>query len=164
METDSVSEKFVVDASADTAYFTGQAHAEGPFIIGNTGTQGVTSILKGFLVSHVGTGPTSFTIQIPNASVGEYFAQIRIVGVNPFSATGYFSQLYEICGFGGTTTNVTTITNTRSGAGTRFTFSDATQSTSNLELPVASIDGTYRFTVIAQITSITAATGAISVA
>ncbi len=164
VESDAHTDKIFVDASANNAYFSGQAQAEGPFIIGTKTTSGGMSVLKSFQVSHVGTGPTSFTIQIATASIGEYFAQIRIVGVAPFAASGYFSQLYELTGYGGTTTNITTITNTRSGAGTNLTFSNATQTASYTQLPVSSTTTSYRFTVIATFYSTAAATGAISIA
>ena len=163
VESDAHTDKIFVDASANNAYFSGQAQAEGPFIIGTKGTSGGMSVLKALQVSHVGTGPTSFTIQIATGSIGEYFAQIRIVGVGPFTATGYFSQLYELAGYGGTT-NITTLTNTRSGAGTSLTFSNATQTAAYTQLPVSSNTASYRFTVIATFYSVAGATGAISIA
>ena len=147
---------FLGDSQSIQAHSSGLTRIRGPVVMGTLGSGAGVSVLQVLGVSHSSGGPTSFNIDINNSGWGEYYAEIRIVGVAPFSTGGYFTQEYQVTGYG--TGGVTTIKNIRSGPGTYLTFSNATSTTTLLRLPVAAANGSYRFNVMTTVYSIVQAT------
>jgi hypothetical protein len=152
---------FLGDSQSVQVHSSGLTRIRGPVVMGTLGSGAGVSVLQVLGVSHSSGGPTAFNIDINNSAWGEYYAEIRIFGVAPFSTGGYFTQEYQVTGYG--TGNVTTIVNTRSGPGTYLTFANATHTSTLLRLPVTAASSSYRFNVVATIYSIAQATSSISI-
>jgi hypothetical protein len=94
-------------------------------------------------------GPTSYTIRLSCASIGEYFAIIRVVGLDPYADTGYYRYEAQVVGY--LSSGIGTVISTNETPNQSVSFSTPTFAANQVNIPVTASGTNYRFQVTAEI-------------
>ena len=101
-----------------------------------------------------GTGLTSANLAINSQNWSEYTCEIRIVGVNPYQASGYGSKRYTLTGYNDGSLQFLVVEENPAQVGMgNSSWGTPTQSTSGISIPHTSSSGTYRFAVFVTVYS-----------
>jgi hypothetical protein len=129
VETDSVSDAFVVNAGANNV----RANS--------------FKWLNRVDVYKISGGTQDRNIRIHNLG-GEYYVKVYIIGLNPYAGSGYFTRIVEVAGFG-SEERVTVISNNQyGGTNTPVTVTGVDDQILNLFVDTGS--GAYRFAVMTE--------------
>lgn len=153
--------------SSDTSYFTsrlvvgynGASLSNTKFMVNGNASFGDYSTSSGFTFVKAikvdyssNNGPTSFNIRLNGTSVGEYYAKIFLVGLDPYSDTGYTTYTAEVTGY--LSTGIGTVISSAENPNNSFTFGTPSFAANYVNIAVTTNSNTnYRFTLCAMVVS-----------